>query len=252
VEGLGKTRPPEGSSAMQAGLERVEDRLARLEESLKARNAVAAPAAAVVEALPMAAPAPVSLPPAPPYAEPVDDAMPRSPGTDAPLKEFGFPDLGPVRAALEAKTGPRLRSTADEAEETRFDVMPITPEMAGGATRNKSAASTETAPPTFDPALVARPPRPQSSLDAEVAGTAPASPTPDAPTASRNTFIEAARRAAQRQNAPASDAGSLIGKAFSRFQASPAGKTAVAVPAPAPIAPEPAPATEEVPVPRRR
>ena len=160
------------------------------------------------------------------------DAMPRNPGEDTPLTEFGFPDLGPVRAALEAKNGPRkLHPGMAKPEDVppHLETLPLTPEMVGGGRPKADKSAASSPPPAFDPAKVERPPRPDSSLGApDDIFNVPAIPTASqpaeaaeaVPTSSRNTFIEAARRAAQRQNAtkPPVAANSLIGKALARFQ----------------------------------
>ena len=256
VEGLAKARPPEGPSGMQQGIERVEDRLARLEAALTRRDvapasgpmpapgAVVAPAAApMAMQMATAIPAEPILPPsggpsAPQIADLAEgprDAMPRNPAADAPLREFGFPDLGPVRAALEAKNGPRKRQPGASVP----DAGPAVQAAAEPAGRPASAAGPAL---SFNPANVERPPRPVSSLDvpaeapfAPAAAKAPLAQAAEVSTASRNTFIEAARRAAQRRSTPQRDSNSLIGKAFARLQPSAPSK-------PVPLAPMPEPA----------
>ena len=266
VEGFARARGGQEFSGVQDGIRQVDERLARLEAVLcrpapaaampVMPTAPAAPmvphAAEIVSASPAVAlpPAPVDTAPAPiapaplparaaatvsaPIAPERDDAMPRNPAADAPLKEFGFPDLGPVRAALEAKNGPRKPapgiSKADLELQQRLETQPIVPEMAAGrAPRRVEPAAAGTGIPAFDPATVVRPPRPASSLEArsdDVFGPAPeaattmpqAEPSDAVANRSRNTFIEAARRAAQRQNPPVASSNSLIGKAMSRFQ----------------------------------
>jgi len=254
VESMTRTRTPEGANGMREGLGRIEERLHQLEAVLMRRVEQAAPS-------PAPAPAPVSVPPlttpamvsalpiSTPETMPADDFMPRNPGEEAPLKEFGFPDMGPVRAALEAKSGRKLPASADKrTADSALATMPITPQMAGGVVRDKAAAEPAATPPAFDPASVERPPRPESSLDAEPSAVAlPASSGPEVPSASRSTFIEAARRAAQRQNPAPADSNSLIGRALGRFQPGTAApKEAAAKPvAKAPVMPEPVPPAPE-------
>jgi len=279
IDGLLRARPPEAIESVTTGIGRVEERLAALETALTRRidagfaavrstpapttlevqgspKAAAASAQAAPAPLMSAAPATAILPPAagPQRSTAVEDAMPRNPAAEAPLKEFGFPDLGPVRAALEAKNGPRRLAPGmakPAVVDPHFDMEPMTPEMAGGIGHAKPAQlSTEAPPADFDPAQIARPPRPQSSLDTSLPATAgppevkaPVAVAPEVSASTRNTFIEAARRAAQRQNQSKSqaDANSLMGRAFARFQQ---GEPAADRPgkADAPIKAAPAPA----------
>ena len=247
VERMTQTRPPEGASGMQQGIERVEDRLARLEAALTRRETAATPPHLPASPLPppssapalspQPTPPPVATPPAPqPRQEAARDAMPRVPSDEAPLRDFGFPDLSPVREALEAKNGPRRPQPAPSADEAR----PV-----GGSRR--PAAEPPVA--SFNPATVERPARPVSSLES-VAPAAQDAPEPlpqretVVPASTRNTFIEAARRQAQRQTTPRGEGSSVIGKAFARLQ-----------PGSKPAAPEPAasavPAGKPVPEPKR-
>lgn len=207
-------------SGMQDGIRRVDERLDRLEAALSG-NAKAEPASRV-ESKPAPATPPLSsleseliVPamarkptvriPGPPER----DDMPTNPSEDRPLTDPGFGDGGPVRAALEEK-----RSPSDSimerlgAGKPRVDVAPV-----------------------INPEAVARPPKPESSLEMPresfAAEPAPADePFAPAPTlsaaetvsASRSTFIEAARRA-QRQNAAqvAPESNSVIARALARF-----------------------------------
>lgn len=166
-------------------------------------------------------------------AEPAKDVMPRNPGEDGPLREFSFPDLGPVRAALEAKSGPRRvhpgldtyeaeLSPAGHADDTQAPTPDLTEGVGLGAPR-------DLAPPQFDPETVERPQPPRSHLDTpdDIFGFEAGAQQGDGDEArqqassatSRNTFIEAARRAAQRQTSAnsQSNANSLIGRALARF-----------------------------------
>lgn len=262
MKAAAKEKPAEETLALDATIREVNERLKRLEASLetKADTAPAAAPASLAKlpeapvakpeskpaaSMPAAAPAPSISEAANPIAplleglsfgdelparpQPVDlgDSMPNDPIVDAPLldKPFGD-DPNPLRSALEAKNGPRKRQP-----EPALDLPPA-PE-----------APAEPAKPAFDPSLAERPPQPKSSLDlpAEevfVARPAPepkaVSPAVDEPAMpSRNTFIEAHRRAARQATAgkaePTSAAsGSLIGKAFARFQATQADAPAVA------------------------
>ena len=198
---------------MQAGINEVNDRLKRLEASLLERSAtvpvdtvrtsdihsIIAEAEATLEA-----PAPVA-PPRP------RDVMPRSPAEEAPLNAPPFPEPEPV-----AESKPAARKRHPGLEE----------DMSLAARHEAPAAPAPSAgfepPPKPTPSLGFYEPAPAAAAEATPAPepTAPVSPT------SRNTFIEAARRAAQRQTtaptaataAPAAPSNSLIGRALSRFQ----------------------------------
>ncbi|HVW92962.1 MAG TPA: peptidoglycan-binding protein [Devosia sp.] len=162
----------------------------------------------------------------------IADAMPRNPAAEAPLTDPGFPDpgssdAGPVRSALEA------RGSSPKPVEAAMPADGISRPSAGR--------------PAFDPAAVTPPPRPRSSFDSMPEKPFEPAPASDdtvgrVPPSSKNTFIEAARRAAQRQQASiaaAPAAESAIGRAFARFSG---GKAA----------PDPAPADMEPEAPARR
>lgn len=238
--------PSEDFAGMQTGIREVNDRLARLEESLvkraeEARRIEAAPLAAFTPAVPaMAPPAPTPTPtptpvrrddpiakfihdsePLPPPAPALtrtprrSDAMPANPSVEAPLAAKPFPEptqAGPVRMALEAKNGPRKLHPGLDA--------PV---------------AAEPAVPVYDPATAAKPPRPVSSFEAVAEPPPPAAPlpvaAPEAPAPaehmpSANTFIQAHRRAARQTSAMpaakpepiAASASSLIGRAMARLQ----------------------------------
>jgi len=138
------------------------------------------------------------------------DIMPANPGVDAPLVDPGFKDQGPVRSALEAKVGVTSRPPVAQ--------QPVAP---------PDAAET----PAFDPSMVERPPRPQSSFakvesDPFTAPSAAAVPAVDSPTnaSSTSTFVAAARRAqrARQETSTATGAtsNSLISRALSRVMPS--------------------------------
>ena len=211
---------------MQAGISEVNERLKRLESSLMDRDAAPMPAAMP---MPMMAEPPMSramqsrgdiasiiadaeadmayMPP--PRRV---DSMPRSPAEDAPLNAPAFAEpTGPVQSALDAKNGPRKLHPGLEEDvplAARYDEKPAPPAP----------------PPGFEPSAITPPPPPQPSF-----GFADATPEPvripgppeqSVGAASRNTFIEAARRAAQRQTTPKPEVqpNSLIGRALARFQ----------------------------------
>lgn len=259
MKAAAKEKPAAETVALDATIREVNERLKRLETSLetKAEAPAPAPAPASFAKLPdapapkiempkpeskplVAAPAPVMREPLNPISplldnlsfeeelpsrpQPVDlgDSMPADPSLDAPLvdKPFGD-DPNPLRTALEVKNGPRKR-LADTTVELPPAPVP------------SFELSDEPEKPAFDPSLAERPPQPKSTLDlppddvfgaspkAELRATAPVADEPPMP--NRNTFIEAHRRAARQAAAgkaePVSAAGgSLIGKAFARFQA---------------------------------
>jgi localization factor PodJL len=146
-------------------------------------------------------------------ASAIADSMPVSPAEDAPLVATPFPD-------------------------------PVVPSEAAAATAPRRHPGLEPAPEL--------PPKPFSALDSKAAATAadvapepiPA-PLDDVRPPSRNTFIEAHRRAARMAASAKPAAGSsddsLIGRAFARFQAQ---RDAAAT---QPVPPPPAPATAEKP-----
>ncbi len=139
---------------------------------------------------------------------PQADSMPANPAEDAPLVDRPFAEPNPLRAALEVKNGPRRPHPGLD--------LPHDAMAAPGRPQ-----------PRFDPNLAERPPQPRSSLDGGVSAAfepgAPAVEVQAAPMPSRNTFIEAHRRAARQASSnavPASEpgSGSLIARALARFQ----------------------------------
>jgi localization factor PodJL len=223
-----KEKPSEDNAALDATIREVNERLKRLESSL-AQGAEAAPAVSLA-ALPELPPAkPAAVEPMSLVAQPLDDdrlarpqpaeagdSMPSDPIADAPLMDKPFGDPNPLRTALEAKNGPRKRQPEAVVEPPPAPIPSLD-------------LTDEPAKPPFDPGLAERPPQPRSSLDApaEVVYAAPvvAALADEPPMPSRNTFIEAHRRAARqaaatRVDPAAAASGSLIGKAFARFQAS--------------------------------
>lgn len=229
-------------SGVRDSINEVNQRLARLEASLTSRAEEAERVATLPPEEAIAAIAPLVAPPFAPRAEatpsvalpkPRSDAMPANPAEDAPLVDKPFADMGPVRTALEAKNGPRMRHPG------LGDEVPATPAAA-------PAPQPAGPRPDFDPARIARPPRPESSLDARghepfatEAAPAPVAVAPGAPAApaapaSTNTFIAAARRAAQRQQTakPEVASNSLIARALNSFQTSRKAGDAAAPPKP--------------------
>ncbi|WP_374624228.1 peptidoglycan-binding protein [Devosia sp.] len=164
----------------------------------------------------------------------IEDAMPQSPSLEAPLVDKPYGDPDPLLAALEVKNGPRRRHPGLGSDQATPESAPAT-------------AGFDPASSVFDPSLAVLPPAPKSSLGA-ASDEAILPPQPEAveavaPHPSRNTFIEAHRRAARlagkplAKPAPAATepgSGSLIGRAFARFQAS---RSAEAKPAPEPVPP---------------
>jgi localization factor PodJL len=242
-EAASKDKKPDDFSGMQDGIRRVDERLDRLEAALSGSKLVEDKP--VVADKPFAAEMPVRIPSAP-----AADAMPMSPAIDAPLVDKRFADNGPVRAALEAKTGvsdasrsmAKMREVVIGEPEAKLPIAgmrPVTPEMVGGKSAKPaletSAPAVEPEMPAqvlgMDPTTIPRPPRPQSSLDAATSRdafaftppehAAPAVDGPGMPSAvARSTFIEAARRAQRQAPAKAEPNGnSLMARAMGRFQA---------------------------------
>lgn len=191
---------------VQAGINEVNERLKRLEASLMTRSGEFVPPRGDIASIIAQTPAEMPAPRLP------RDAMMRNPADDAPLVAEPFPEpRGPVAAALEAKNGPRKRHPGLDEDVPLADRYGNPP-----------------APPAgFEPDKVQVPPAPQPSAgfgtgtlrDVERAEVEPAPVS----VSSRNTFIEAARRAAQRQQqaqgaTPAAATNSLIGRALARFQ----------------------------------
>jgi len=275
MKAAAKEKPAAETLALDATIREVNERLKRLESSLetKAETTVAAPASLASRAeapaprldVPKAESKPLAVPPAPVVSEPANpisplldslsfedelpsrpqkvdlgDSMPADPSIDRPLldKPFGD-DPNPLRTALEVKNGPRKRPAEPAAE------LPPAP-LPSFDLRD------EPEKPAFDPSLAERPPQPKSSLDLPAeevfvaspkAELRPATPVADEPPMpNRNTFIEAHRRAARQAAAnkaePVSTAGgSLIGKAFARFQATRAEAPTVAPAVTMPVKP---------------
>jgi len=227
---------------VQAGVGEVNQRLRRLEETLLRRAAESqaiAPAPMADIASIIAASETMPLMPR--------DVMPRSPDADAELIDSPFPEPSPVADAREARAPMRMRH-------------PGLDEDISLAARHEPAPQRAMPPVGFSPERIEVPAAPVPSADfTDVEPEHDAAPvTP----ASANTFIAAARRAAQRQpngkSAPTKD--SPMGRALSRFSLSRSGGDADAAPQPTmkPIRakPEPAPmaapsiempATEDMP-----
>ena len=180
---------------MQAGIDEVNERLKRLEVSLLERT-VTEPAG-MVQAVDLSLQAQEPLVAAAPR-----DGMPRSPVADAPLNAPPFPDPEPA------------------IDRTHQRHPGLDEDISLAARHDKVTLSA-----VFDP-----PPKPTPSpgfYEPASAAVDIAEPAAPVSPASRNTFIEAARRAAQRQPgkasattkaAEAASSNSLIGRALSRFQ----------------------------------
>ena len=239
-------RPRDDLSGMQTGIRKVDERLERLEAAIARINAdrSGTPAPTPAPAMPAA---PLQKPSVRiPGAATIADDMPSNPSDDRPLIDKGPADLAPVRAALDA--------AAREPRAPRREHASSPAEMVARLAGDKPAAEVQA--PRIDPNSIARPPRPVSAFDdskpAEFVAAAEARVEREelaldtAGATSRNTFIEAARRAAQRNAAakqqPATN--SVIGRAFARFQ--PGEPVADdSAPAPEPEAAEDAPPRKE-------
>jgi len=236
-----KDKVQEDFSDVHDGIRRVDERLDRLEAALSGRKLADD---VVTAAAPASAPAPAQSQPlsAMQRVLPTDDIMPISPAVEAPLvdKVFaGATRTPPVSETAQAKA--RETMFADVGPSQSAGMRPVTPEMVGGKTKapaEKPLATkvpAEAVTPVFDPNAVARPPRPESSLDRQAREAFATAPTaapkvsdavtpPDAPdlasAASTNTFIAAHRRMARRQaeTSPETGSNSLIGRAMARFQ----------------------------------
>ncbi|HVY50268.1 MAG TPA: peptidoglycan-binding protein [Devosia sp.] len=229
LEGMRRDPEVDAFDSVQAGINEVNARLERLEASLLARGSTAPEESGPrpsEDVLSRAMPTEIrSEPVVPAPGTPQrSDAMARNPAEDAPLIAPPFPPPvpGPVGEALEARARRRHPGLVDDMA-SRYD-RPAPPAP----------------PPGFEPDKTAAPPAPQPSPGFGQADAGRAASEPFAPVAasSRNTFIEAARRAAQRQSPPPLDMGSnsLIGRALARFH------TGDGHPSPmAKVTPEPAP-----------
>ena len=230
-------KEPEDLTEMQDGIRKVDERLGRLEDMLNRINSEQKVLAAEVAApRPAPAPAPAPIAAAAPAAAsvsyPLRDNMPIAPAVERPLVEQPYPD--PVRSALEARNGPTKRHPGLESDDppSFSELSPLTPEMLGGPLpRTESPLSFD--PPAFDPEAVELPPRPESAFDVPDRDVFSSGSVPDARNAapsrrrlrrsSRNTFMEAQRRAMQRHNQPKAPASgnSLLSRALARFQNQP-------------------------------
>ncbi len=197
---------------MQAGINEVNDRLKRLEASLMDRSIGAPQSEAVrtsdIAAIIAEADAQLAPPPRP------RDVMPRSPADEAPLAAEPFPE---PTGSFDSRPLARNRHPGlgeDVPLAARHEEKPAAPSPAAGFEP----------PPAPLPSLAFLDATPATAPAVEAKVEAPAESSVSA--SSRNTFIEAARRAAQRQGtpqaasgpAPASQSNSLIGRALSRFQ----------------------------------
>lgn len=220
------TPAPEGDNAsefasVQAGIKQVDKRLAGLEEALN-RPVVKMAASPAKPATPPSKPV-AETPPSPalaprtafadrPAAPIGSDSMQVNPVEEKPLVDHGFKD--------EASPAPTPEQPAIEATRPRApEVKPERQALPEGPTSH-----------AYDPSQAEIPSRPRSSLadDADPAFEQEAAVDSsdrgsndrlNSASAGRNTFIEAARRAAQRQEElePAGSQ-SLIARALARFQ----------------------------------
>lgn len=219
---------PEGDNAsefasVQAGIKQVDKRLAGLEEALNrpvVKMAATPAKAPTPPSKPVAEKQPAPAPSRPPRAAFADrpaapiggDSMQVNPAEEKPLVDQGFKD--------EANPAPTPEQPAPEA------ARPSAPEVKP----ERQAPPEGPASHAYDPSQAEIPSRPRSSLadDAEPAFEQDAvgdssdrgsNDRLNSASAGRNTFIEAARRAAQRQEElePAGSQ-SLIARAFARFQ----------------------------------
>ncbi len=274
MQAASREQPSEETMALEATIREVNDRLKRLETSLEKPADVPPipPASAAVAASPPPKPAKVDTrpearqvdpiapliealsfedePPARPLKIDLEDRMPDNPSAEAPLVDAPFGDPDPLEA-LFRKGAAQARQHHSEAPVDPFAEAQTQPEPVSAELPSLEALESQMKP-VFDPGTVERPPQPRSSLDAPQPAMFAAAPAPavDAlpdeddghASPSRNTFIEAHRRAARQAAAarggraapPAADSNSLIGRAFARFQATRAAETAAASAAPAP------------------
>ncbi len=191
------------------------ERLARLEATLREREAVqidatATPAREASKPTKAAAEMAGLEAMLTALAQSKGDSMPANPADEAPLLDPGFKDFGPI---------------------TRPVGRPPQP----GAT-----AAMADARPSFDPSTVEPPPRPQSSFGSDTVDPfeAPPAPQPAAPSvqatpsqSSTSTFVAAARRAQRakvEQPTGIAAGGSLIGRALARVRPAATDETALA------------------------
>jgi localization factor PodJL len=158
--------------------------------------------------------------------------MPASPAEDRPLVEAPFPD-SPMRVLLETRINPRRHPGLEDEPVEPSELPPVSPELFRAPSTSEPAITPAFIAQSFDPDSVVPPPRPRSSFEdhpeggfSESGDDQPAFQVPEAdqlppPSVTRSTFIEAARRAAQRQAQAVnqqSGGNSLIGRALARFQ----------------------------------
>ena len=190
-------------AGLQHGIEAINDRLSRLEKGLNQvrQDAASAPAPVVsppVAAAPaVSAAAPKPTPPAKAAAMPAaaKTMLPEEPEADADADRMAF---NPIEDT------PLIDKGFSAPEEIGSDEDPgdVFAELDETGEDNAD----EFGGPIFDPDTVERPAAPQSSFDREArelfsrqSGKGMAG---DGATSSRNTFIEAARRAAQKTSGP--------------------------------------------------
>ncbi|UJQ93010.1 peptidoglycan-binding protein [Mariluticola halotolerans] len=227
-------------AGVQEGIRQVDARLARLEATLN--ETISSSAAPVTQPAVAPAPQPTVRPqaeaPAPspvraalqtasahesrqaaPRGDALNDAMRINPVDDRPLIDPGFGADYPPEPETSFRPEARHEATAADFADAP-EPEAATPPHAPVAPRPASA---------FDPDSVERPAKPRSSLHDDVAPAFEPAPAPrraegertprnSTNSVSRSTFIEAARRAAQREEETGTGSQSLIAKAFARFQ----------------------------------
>lgn len=238
---------PEALSDVQLGISRVDKRLSRLEDLLSKAQQQApkatTPAASVNK--PRIAVTPVKATAKPTQQKPArptqaEDSMPMAPLADRPLRDAGFDEPQEIFNPADTKTSAREPILNVKTADTSVnDVSSAQTRLASLATKLEQNGRLEkTASVDFDATEV--PAKPRSSFDTQAENTfntedafkdaalnmplntPPATPVRENSTtlSDRNTFIAAARRAAQQQGTELAEeeSQSLIGRAFARFQ----------------------------------
>jgi localization factor PodJL len=222
ITALIQSLSPDAAPAPAMSREETDKRLAALEASLLERRFAVPPddedtVAASEEPEPVHLEAPAVEPmDADPPMPAVKDTMPKDPAEDAPLIAPAFPDPSPVSNAANARRHhPGLADDLSLA--SRYEAAP--------------------APAPMERSPLPPPPKPSAGFFEAGPISSEAEPAPVA-ASSRNTFIEAHRRAVQQKQLqqaakPAPASNSLIGRALARFQAANNGDFTKAEPAPA-------------------
>ncbi len=260
-------RDEQDFSGVRDSIDQVNRRLERLENSLKDQARVGAGPDASADQTRVYADLPAPPPPQPPrprHLRPeLRDAMPQAPTEELALNAPPFPPPTghnetrvPIPHPL--RTGPESMPPIETVDAEAGLEEPVKPDQAApnGIEIEARPGSGPIKLPQFDLENAALPPAPISSLGVTGAGDGVAGPGPVSAAkagderqqpgqqkVSRSTFIEAARRAAQKRNPRQKDTDdqSLIGRALSRFQKKRAGNK----PNEAPKAVEPASANSQ-------